>query len=108
MAIKWDNPKTTSLLKTILAIKNLKEAKSFCRDLLTVKELEEFGNRWLAAQMLNRGTSYVDIRKKAGLSTTTIARISKWLQNGKGGYRLMLNRISKHHRNSLPVGKGLR
>jgi len=108
MLNKWDNPKTTKLLKTILALKNLKEAKSFFSDLLTISELKEFGNRWLAAQMLNQRIPYSRIIKATGLSSTTVARISKWLQSGKGGYQLMLKRLFKnHHHNSLPVGKGL-
>lgn len=103
-----DNPKTEDLLNTILALKDLKEAKAFFRDLLTEAELDEFGNRWLAARMLNRKTSYNQIQRITGLSTTTIARISKWLKRGKGGYKLMLKRVaSNHHHNSLPVGKGL-
>lgn len=102
-----NNRKTEDLLNAILALKNLKEAKAFFRDLLTESELDEFGNRWQAAQMLNGDTSYNVIQKSTGLSTTTIARISKWLKKGKGGYKLMLKRQSAHHHNSLPVGKGL-
>ena len=108
MQITWDNKKTDSLIKAILALKNSSEAKRFLRDLLTPEELKEFGNRWLAAQMLDKGISYSTIRGKTSLSSTTIARISKWLYHGKGGYRLMINRFNKHHHNSLPVGKGLR
>lgn len=101
--------KTEDLYKAILALKNLKEAKAFFRDLLTESELEEFGNRWLSAKMLNDGVSYNTIQKTTGLSTTTIARISKWLKRGKGGYKLMLKRLpqsTQHHNPSL-VGKGL-
>src|ERR1051326_8017336 len=108
MPITWDNKKTEGLLKAILKLKNLEEAKRFFRDLLTEAELEEFGNRWLAAQMLREGKSYTTIRGKTGLSITTIARISSWLKKGTGGYRLMLNRLQLHHHNSPPVGKGLR
>jgi len=108
MAKKWDNPKTTDLLKTVLVLKNLKEAKRFFRDLLTEAELIEFGNRWLAAKMLSKNISYTAICGKTGLSSTTIARISNWLKNGRGGYKLMLNRLAMHHHNSSPVGKGLR
>lgn len=104
--MKWDNPKTEDLLNTILALKDLKSAKVFFRDLLTEAELKEFGNRWLAARMLNAGVSYNQIQKATGLSTTTIARISKWLKRGKGGYKLMLKCMPTHHNPSL-VGKGL-
>ena len=90
MAKLMDNLKTENLLETILGIEDLKEAKAFFRDLLTPSELEEFGNRWQAAQMLNEKVSYNRIVRETGLSTTTIARISKWLKRGRGGYKLML------------------
>ncbi len=108
MSKKWDNTDVQELLKTILALKDTKEAKRFFRDLLTEAELIEFASRWKAAKMLNQKISYSTISDKTGLSSTTIARISKWLNSGKGGYRLMLNRLSSHHKNSLAhSAKGL-
>ncbi len=89
---KWDNKKTEELFKTILKIKNIKEAKIFFRDLLTEKEIIEFGNRWRAVTMLGKGISYKVIEKETGLSSRTIARISWWMKNGKGGYKLLLKR----------------
>ena len=108
MPITWDNKKTENLVKAVLALKNSNEAKRFLRDLLTPEELDEFGNRWQAAQMLDRGISYSTIRGKTGLSSTTIARISKWLNKGKGGYKLIISRTSKHHHNLKSSKKGLR
>lgn len=105
--MKWNNPKTKQLFQAILALKNLTEAKAFFRDLLTEVEIKEFSNRWLAVQMLNAKVSYTIIQKQTGLSSTTIARISKWLQTGKGGYKLMLKRSGAHHHNSFSAGKGL-
>jgi TrpR-related protein YerC/YecD len=102
-----DNKNIKSLLEAVLALKNLSEARRFFRDLLTPAELEEFGNRWLAAQMLNANVSYNTIVKKTRLSSTTVARISKWLKRGRGGYKLMLKRKGKHHTSSKSLGKGL-
>jgi TrpR-related protein YerC/YecD len=94
---KWNNQKTEDLLKVFLALKSPKEAKNFFRDLLTEREIIEFGNRWKAARMLSERISYPEIQKETGLSTRTIARISKWLKNGKGGYKSALDKI--HHHN---------
>ncbi len=105
---KWDNKKTENLLEAVLALKNANEAKRFFRDLLTEDEIIEFGNRWQAAQMLNRDLSYTIIRGKTGLSSRTIARITFCLNKGVGGYHLMLNRFANHHHNSSFLGKGLR
>jgi len=108
---RWNNKKTEDLFKTILALKNISEAKKFFRDLLTEPELIEFGKRWQAAQMLAKKVPYSQIEKKTGLSSTTVARISKWLNSGKGGYKLMLKRLDKtqtHHHNSSSFEKELR
>lgn len=104
---KWDNKTTEDLFKTILKLKNVGETKKFFRDLLTEEELIEFGKRWQAAQMLNNNLSYEKIEKETGLSSRTVARISKWLNKGMGGYKLMLKKINHHH-NLSPSVKRLR
>lgn len=92
--------KTKDLFKTILALKNEKECKKFFRDLLTETEIKEFANRWRVAQMLNKKVDYKTIEKETGMSSTTIARVQKWLTRGMGGYRLMLKRLGLDQANS--------
>lgn len=104
MSEKWDNSQTADLFKAIMALKNEQEAKRFFRDLLTEAEIIEFGKRWQAAQMLNNKIPYSEIVAKTGLSSTTVARISKWLKSGLGGYRLMLSRLNSHH-SPLPLSR---
>ncbi|MEK9153747.1 MAG: YerC/YecD family TrpR-related protein, partial [Patescibacteria group bacterium] len=99
---KWNTKTTENLLKAILALKNTNEAKKFLRDLLTEPEICEFGRRWQAAQMLSQKIPYTTIEKKTGLSSTTVARISKWLNKGMGGYKLVINRLNHHN----PTPKG--
>lgn len=91
----WDNKTTEYLFKAILKLKNIGEAKRFFRDLLTEEEIIEFGKRWQAARMLSENVSYEKIVKETGLSSRTVARISKWLNRGMGGYKLMLKKIKK-------------
>ena len=105
--MKFSDRKTKNLINAILALDTKDEARRFLRDLLTEKEIEEFSNRWEAAKMLNDKTPYSVIEKQTKLSSTTISRISKWLNSGMGGYKLMIDK-SNHHHNSIPVGKGLR
>lgn len=104
---KWDNKKTENLFKVILSLKSLDEAKRFFRDLMTEKELIEFGNRWQAAQMLYKNLPYSDIERETGLSSRTVARVSRWLSKGKGGYILMLKKLNRHHHNPCSFRKGL-
>jgi len=95
MFSKKDDKKINELIGAMLLIKNPKEARKFLRDLLTESELIEFGNRWKAARMLEKGVSYTEIIKETGLSSTTVARVSDWLNGGMGGYKLILKRIKK-------------
>jgi len=95
MVSSWDNRQTRDLFQAILGLKTADEARRFFRDLLTEQEILEFGKRWQAAQMLNQAVPYSRIVEETGLSSTTVARISKWLKRGLGGYRLVLAR--QHH-----------
>lgn len=91
----YPDQKTRELFLAILKIKDIKEATKFFRDLLTLPEIEEFANRWLAVRLLARGHSYAEVAEKAKMSTTTVARVAHWLHNGWGGYRLILDRFVK-------------
>lgn len=93
---KWLNAETDALLNAFLLVKNLDEARRFFRDLLTEKEILEFTQRWKVARMLARRIRYTTIEKETGMSSTTIARVHKWLKNGMGGYRLILKRLKNH------------
>lgn len=83
-----------SLYKAILALESEKEAEKFFGDLLTEVEIREFSNRWKVARMLDEKVQYEIISKETGMSSTTIARISKWLNTGMGGYKLMVKRMN--------------
>ncbi len=95
MTNKWDTAETAELLEALLKLRNSSEYKLFLRDLLTEAEIIEFSLRWKAARMLQAKVPYTKIVAETGLSSTTVARISKWLKGGKGGYRLMLKRMKK-------------
>lgn len=89
--------KTENLYEAILCLGSIEEAKRFFRDLMTKAEIEEFGNRWQAAQMLYQKKPYIEIEKETGLSSRTVARVSQWLNYGKDGYKLIIGRLNHHH-----------
>lgn len=98
--MKPNSSPSEELYRAILSLKTLDEAKRFFRDLLTEEEIEEFSKRLQAARMLNEEVPYTVIQEKTGLSSTTVARISRWLKNGMNGYRLVLDRdavATTHH-----------
>jgi TrpR-related protein YerC/YecD len=90
---------TRKLFDALLALENYDECRKFLRDLLTEAELKEFINRWKVARMLSEKIDYEKITKETGMSSTTIARISKWLNGKIGGYKLMLQKLNtnNHH-----------
>ncbi len=89
------------LWKAILTLKTPAEAGKFFSDLLTKDEITDIAKRWQVARMLSAGDSYQTIQKETALSSRTIARISSWLKEGKGGYQLMLTRINDSHHSVL-------
>ena len=106
----WNTKENKQLVNAILSLANTDEAERFLRDLMTAGEIEEFGKRLEAARLLSKEVQYSAIIESTGLSSTTIARISKWLKGSLGGYRLILSRLSNnnlHHNNSTKLGKGL-
>lgn len=90
-----DSPDVEDLLKALLKLRNINEAKKFFRDLMTVPEVKSFAGRWRAARMLDSGVPYKEIEKETGISSATIARVSQWLNYGMEGYRMVLNRMKK-------------
>lgn len=87
------NKKVKELYSAILSLQNKRELNAFLRDLLTDEELQEFGNRWKVALMLSSHKTYLEIEHETGMSSTTIARISKWLEKGMGGYKLAIKKL---------------
>ena len=95
------NKKTDNLFKAIISINSVKEAEKFFRDLCTIEELKEMSERWEIARLINKGVSYRKISEKLGVSTTTVSRVALWLNNGEGGYRLLLDRFYHHNDSSI-------
>jgi len=99
------NKKNKRLIQAILALETQDEARRFLRDLMTRNEIEEFSKRLQAAELLSQNFSYFEIETRTGFSSTTVARVSKWLNKGMGGYKMIINKM--HHHNSIQAERGL-
>jgi TrpR-related protein YerC/YecD len=88
----WRTTETTALLEAILRLESMTDAERFFRDLCTLGELHDLGQRWAVVRLLDAALHYADISRRTGASTATITRIASWLNHGEGGYRLMLDR----------------
>ena len=83
---------TDFLLSAILKLETLEECYAFFEDALTSKEIVEIAQRLKAAKMLRAGRSYQEVCEETGMSSATISRVSKSLEKGAGGYKLILER----------------
>lgn len=104
--MNWQDPKIEKLAQAFLSLDTIETTKYFLGDILTENEIKEFSKRLYIAEMLNEKKSYSQIEKETGLSSTTIARVSKCLKGEKGGYASVLANMS-HHILSSKVKKGL-
>jgi TrpR-related protein YerC/YecD len=105
MIMNWNTKENKGLVQAVIALDTSDEAERFLRDLLTEGEIEEFAKRLKAARMLSTGSTYAVVEKATGFSSTTVARVSKWLNNGKGGYKTILGKI--HHDTPIQTRRGL-
>ncbi len=90
---EWRTTDSQALLEAVLRLETLDEAERFFRDLCTLGELHDMGQRWAVVRLLDQGLHYAEISQLTGASTATITRIASWLNHGEGGYRLMLDRL---------------
>jgi TrpR-related protein YerC/YecD len=101
----WETTESQQLVRAILSLSTPDEAKRFLRDLMTKGELEEFAKRLRAAEMLTQKIPYTAIEKETGFSSTTVARVARWLNNGEGGYKKIIAKL--HYHNPHLAGRGL-
>lgn len=94
--MNWKTETSQNLIKAFLLLETGDDVRRFLRDLMTEEEIEEFSKRLKAAQMLSKKQSYLKIAKITGLSSTTIARVSRWLNRGQGGYKNILAKLDRH------------
>jgi TrpR-related protein YerC/YecD len=81
------------IFQAFLSVKDEKELKAFLNDLLTEQEITELSRRFEAAVMLSESKSYIEIEELTGLSSTTIARVSKSLNSPLAGYKTIISRL---------------
>lgn len=71
--------------------------EQFLIDLCTPAELRALSERWHVAKLLNAGElSYREINARTGVSTTTIGRVARFLnEEPHGGYRAALANLKE-------------
>lgn len=84
-------PEVEDLLEAFAAITDKDTFYALMEDMFTIREIRESSQRLAVARMLDEGKSYAKIAEATGASATTIARVSKCLGYGAGGYRAALD-----------------
>ncbi len=79
-----------ALLDVVVSLDDPDDMFAFLEDLLTPREIQDLAQRFHVAQLLDSGESYALIQERTGASATTIARVSKALHFGSGGYARVL------------------
>lgn len=82
------------LIRVLVALDTPEAMDALLEDLFTVREIKEISQRLSVAQLLSAGKSYAVIEAETGASATTIARVSKCLGYGSGGYGLALEALA--------------
>lgn len=92
-----DDHRHLSLFEAVAMLIIPEEVANFFKDLCTPQELKAMQERWEVCQLLDSGKlSYRQISKQTGSSTTTIGRVSRFLNDEPyQGYRNLLDKIKK-------------
>ena len=90
-----DKAHAEDLYAAILQLQTVEEVESFFFDLCTPAELEGIVDRWRVAKMLVRKMPYRQIAAETNVSTATIVRVARFLNNGNDGYRTIMRRLGK-------------
>ncbi len=91
----WHTQQIDELFEAILTLESVEECYAFFEDACTIKEIIEIAQRLKVAKLLDAGTSYLTVSKEVGVSTATISRVSKCLEYGNGGYKMVMERVGK-------------
>ena len=82
----------SELYAEILKLETIEECEKFFDDLRTINELEAMLQRIKAAKMLLEDKTFQEVVKETGISSVTLARVSKCIKYGYGGYKTIINK----------------
>ena len=80
------DPEFRALCSALVQCKTTQEIANLLRDIGTLHELQAWCERLEVAKQLHQGKTYREVAANTGASTTTVTRVAKYLQHGRGGY----------------------
>ena len=94
-----------SLCEALLTLRTVDEARAFLDDLCTPAEREAMRDRWSVVPHLIAGEPYWQIHAATAVSTTTIGRVARCLEQGSGGYARAAERLKGKQRLGAPAAR---
>ncbi len=88
------NKFTDQFFEAILLLESKEDCYKFFKDIATVGEIKDLGQRLEVARMLKNGSTYDEIVEKTGVSTATISRVKRCLEYGADGYNLIFKKMN--------------
>lgn len=79
------------LYETIIKIETIEECEEFLNDILTFKEINAISQRLKAAELLLKNFTYDEVMKNVSISSATLSRVSRCIQQGSG-YKKIINK----------------
>jgi TrpR-related protein YerC/YecD len=83
----------------VVSLKTEEDAKTFFKDLLTSSEITMISRRIQIAKKLLSNCTHEEIKKELKVGFTTISNVERWLNNGFGGYKKVLNKFEEQNKN---------
>jgi TrpR-related protein YerC/YecD len=83
------------------SLDSFEEIKNFFKDLLHPQEIAMLARRLKIAEMLLSKETYDEISRRMGVGYTTIAKVHRWVNAKRGGYRIVVERLKKFDNRQL-------
>ncbi|MBR7071332.1 MAG: TrpR-related protein YerC/YecD [Clostridia bacterium] len=77
------------LFALIVSLENIDDCRCLFEDLCTRKEVEQMAQRVRAAKLLLDGKTYQQVMTETDISSATLSRVSRCVQDGNGYKKLL-------------------
>ena len=84
----WDG-----FVDVLVKLQSRDSIKRFLKDLMNRQERIMFVRRLLIAKYLDEGYTYDEIMKNLAVGRATIARVQRWLEFGREGYKRAIKKF---------------
>ena len=81
--------KKQALYRLLARIEDPEDVAALLTDMCTVKEVENMAERLFTAKLLLSGCTYNQIMAQADISSATLSRVSRCVQQGRGYSKLL-------------------